>query len=111
MSTPTSVSRFVCAGLAVMAGAVLISTSATAQSAGRPALQRVTGATLSGGPLSQRPVTVVLKMAGDPVAVVRSRAPGKQLAESQRQSIERDLRSRQDAIVPTIQRMGGKVLG
>jgi len=50
-------------------------------------------------------------MAGDPVAVVRSRTPGKQLAEAQRHSIERDLRSRQDAIVPSIQRMGGTVLG
>ena len=50
-------------------------------------------------------------MAGDPVAVVRSRVPGKQLAEAQRQSIERDLRSRQDAITPSIQRMGGTVLG
>jgi subtilisin family serine protease len=50
-------------------------------------------------------------MVGDPVAVVRSRTPGKQLAEAQRHSIERDLRSRQDAIVPSIQRMGGTVLG
>ncbi len=50
-------------------------------------------------------------MAGDPVAVVRSRMPGKQVAEGQRQSIQRDLRSRQDAIVPSIQRMGGTVLG
>jgi hypothetical protein len=45
-------------------------------------------------------------MAGDSIAVVRSRTPGKQLAEAQRQSIERDLCSRQDAIVPSIQRMG-----
>jgi minor extracellular serine protease Vpr len=50
-------------------------------------------------------------MVGDPVAVVRSRAPGKQLAEAERHSIQRDLRSRQDAIVPSIQRMGGTVLG
>jgi len=50
-------------------------------------------------------------MVGDPVAVVRSRTPGKQLAEAQRHSIQRDLRSRQDAIVPSIQRMGGTVLG
>jgi len=50
-------------------------------------------------------------MVGDPVAVVRSRSPGKQLAEAERHSIQRDLRSRQDAIVPSIQRMGGTVLG
>lgn len=58
----------------------------------------------------QRPVTVVLKMAGDPVAVVRSRMPGKQIPEVDRQAIERDLRTRQEAITPTIEAMGGRVL-
>jgi minor extracellular serine protease Vpr len=111
MPTPTGAFRFVCRGLAALAIIALIPVSATAQSSGRHTLQRATGAAISGGPLAQRPQTVVLKMAGDPVAVVRSRAPGKQLAEAQRQSIERDLRSRQDAIVPSIQRMGGMVLG
>ena len=60
--------------------------------------------------LEQRPKTVVLKMTGDPVAVVRSRMPGKQIAEADRQAIERDLRAKQDAIAPTIEAMGGKVL-
>jgi len=59
---------------------------------------------------SERQMTVVLKMAGDPVAVVRSRMPGKQIAEADRQAIERDLRIKQDAIAPTIEAMGGKVL-
>jgi len=111
MTTPTGAFRFVCRGLAAFALIALIPVLATAQSSGRHVFQRVTGTAVPGGPLGQRPQTVVLKMAGDPVAVVRSRAPGKQLAEAQRQSIERDLRSRQDAIVPSIQGMGGTVLG
>src|SRR5438046_8338469 len=36
---------------------------------------------LRGVSLETQPVTVFLKMAGDPVAVVRSRAPGKQISE------------------------------
>ena len=65
----------------------------------------------SGVPVSQQgQKTVVLKMAGDPVAVVRSRMPGKQLAEADRQAVVRDLRSRQDAIAPAVEAMGGKVL-
>jgi subtilisin family serine protease len=111
MTTPTGAFRFVCRGLAAVALVALIPVSATAQSSSRPELQRVTGTVIAGGPLTEQPQTVVLKMTGDPVAVVRSRTPGKQLAESERQSIERDLRSRQDAIVPSIQRMGGTVLG
>ena len=111
MTTPTGASRFVCRGLAAFALIALIPVSATAQSSGGQELQRVTGTVIAGGPLTQRPQTVVLKMADDPVAVVRSRAPGKQLAEAKRQSIERDLRGKQDAIVPSIQRMGGTVLG
>ena len=111
MTTPTGAFRFVCRGLAAFALIALIPVSATAQSSGQHVLKRVTATAIPGGPLGQRPQTVVLKMAGDPVAVVRSRAPGKQLAEAQRQSIERDLRSSQDAIVPSIQRMGGTVLG
>jgi minor extracellular serine protease Vpr len=111
MPTATGAFRFACRGLVAFALISLIPVSATAQSGGRPALHRVTGTAIPGGPLGQRQQTVVLKMAGDPVAVVRSRTPGKQLAEAHRLSIEHDLRSRQDAIVPSIQRMGGTVLG
>ncbi len=109
MTTPTRASRFIRGGLAALAVAALIPISAAAQSTGRPALQRAAG-TLSAGALSERPQTVVLKMSGDPVAVVRSRAPGKQLARGQRESIELELRGKQDTIVPTIQKMGGTVL-
>jgi minor extracellular serine protease Vpr len=113
MSTPTrDCQPFHClpsTAIAFLAMA-LFATCANAQSANRPHLSRVTGTTIKGAPLGQRLQTVVLKMAGDPVAVVRSRMPGKQLAESDRLAIQKTLRSQQDAIVPAIEAMGGKVL-
>src|SRR6266446_7033037 len=60
--------------------------------------------------LATQSVTVFLKMAGDPVAVVRSRAPGKQISEPERRSIADDLRREQDAITPAIEAMGGTVV-
>ena len=60
--------------------------------------------------LAAQPVTVFLKMAGDPVAVVRSRAPGKQISEPERRSIADNLRREQDAITPAIEAMGGTVV-
>jgi minor extracellular serine protease Vpr len=61
-------------------------------------------------PLRQNERTVILKMTGDPVAVVRSRMPGKQISEAERQNIESNLRKQQDAIEPAIRALGGKVL-
>src|SRR5882672_2709479 len=60
--------------------------------------------------LATQPVTVFLKMAGDPVAVVRSRAPGKQISEPERRSIADNLRREQDAVTPAIEAMGGTVV-
>src|SRR6266852_826483 len=60
--------------------------------------------------LATQPLTVILKMAGDPVAVVRGRAPGKQIPESERRSIADGLRRQQDSISPTIEAMGGTVM-
>src|SRR5882757_4664992 len=60
--------------------------------------------------LAAQPVTVFLKMAGDPVAVVRSRALGKQISEPERRSIADSLRREQDAVTPMIQAMGGTVV-
>src|SRR6266852_6925198 len=60
--------------------------------------------------LAAQPLTVILKMAGDPVAVVRGRAPGKQIPESERRSIADGLRRQQDSISPTIEAMGGTVM-
>src|SRR6266568_430752 len=65
---------------------------------------------LRGVSLGTQPVTVFLKMAGDPVAVVRSRAPGKQISEPERRSIADSLRREQDAITPAIEAMGGTVV-
>ncbi|HKD54956.1 MAG TPA: S8 family serine peptidase [Steroidobacteraceae bacterium] len=97
--------------LAAFAVIAFIPISAMAQSTERHVLKRATGTVAARTPLSQRPQTVVLKMTGDPVAVVRARMPGHQLAEAQRRSIEGDLRARQDAITPSIRKMGGRVLG
>jgi subtilisin family serine protease len=90
--------------------AALIATGASAQTVARPHLSRITGTAIPGAPLSQRSQTVVLKLSGDPVAVVRSRMPGKQLAEADRLAIQTTLRRQQDAIVPAIEAIGGKVL-
>src|SRR5712664_2952131 len=60
--------------------------------------------------LATQPLTVFLKMAGDPVAAVRSRTPGKQISEPERRSIADSLRREQDAITPTIEAMGGTVV-
>jgi minor extracellular serine protease Vpr len=106
---PRQAIRFISGGIVAAAIVAMIPVCATAQSGGRQALTRA-GSSISGGPLTQRPETVMLKMADDSVAVVRSRMPGKQLAESSRQSIERDLRRKQDAIVPSIEAIGGTVL-
>src|SRR5437773_1399509 len=65
---------------------------------------------LRGVSLGTQPVTVFLKMAGDPVAVVRSRAPGKQISEPERRSTADSLRREQDAITPAIEAMGGTVV-
>ena len=110
MNTPTSAHRFSCGALTACALAALLPISAAGQSTGRPALRRITGVTIPGAALHEQQHTVVLKMAGDPVAVVRSRAPGKQLAAGQRESIQLELRGKQDAIVPSITKMGGTVL-
>lgn len=62
-------------------------------------------------PLAAEVLTVVLKMAGDPVAVVRSRAPGKQISETDDEIVASGLRQEQESLVPTIEAMGGTVLG
>jgi len=58
---------------------------------------------------SQREMTVVLKLADDPVAVVRSRRADKRVSDSERNAIEADLRGKQQALIPAIRSHGGKV--
>jgi minor extracellular serine protease Vpr len=60
--------------------------------------------------MQDREVTVALKMAGDPVAVVDAKG-GNALTNAQRASIRADLKGKQDAIAPSIQQAGGTVLG
>ncbi len=53
---------------------------------------------------------VVLELAGEPIAVVRGRAPGKHVPVASEKAIARQLRTKQDALVPLIQAHGAKVL-
>jgi minor extracellular serine protease Vpr len=56
-----------------------------------------------------RPVTVMLEMRGDPVAVASSKA-GRELSRAERSRIKADLKGRQDAIRGQINANGGVVL-
>lgn len=58
----------------------------------------------------QQAVTVILKLAGDPAAVVRARARGKLLSAATEQSIVSARRKQQDALTPLIQAHGVKIL-
>jgi len=59
---------------------------------------------------ADRIVTVWLKLADDPVAVVRSRAPGRRLSPEAEKTLVAQLRAKQNALIPSIEGNGGKVL-
>ncbi len=59
---------------------------------------------------ADRIVTVWLKLADDPVAVVRSRAPGRRLSPQAEKTLVAQLRAKQNALIPSIEGNGGKVL-
>jgi minor extracellular serine protease Vpr len=61
---------------------------------------------------SNRQATVILQMAGDPVAkrVGDARKQGKELTKAEKDAIRADLKRRQDAIKGQIQAAGGRVL-
>ncbi|HZR08847.1 MAG TPA: S8 family serine peptidase [Myxococcales bacterium] len=65
----------------------------------------------SAAPLGSERVTVVLTLAGDSVAAVRSQAPDKKIADADRRAIEQSLRAQQDALRISIEANGGEVLG
>src|SRR5437870_1885574 len=73
-----------------------------------PTVGRLTPAVALG---EQRERVVVLKLAGDPVAVVRGRMPGKQISETDRHTIETNLRAEQRPIIAAAEATGAKVLG
>jgi len=60
--------------------------------------------------LDPSPVTIVLELAGDPVAVRKAKAPGKKIDRETKQGVERDLKGRQDALRDAIESQGGKVV-
>jgi len=63
------------------------------------------------GPRAQQQLqTVILKLAGDPVAVVRSRTVTRHIPIAQAQSIASSLLAQQNALVPAIQARGVQVL-
>src|SRR5205814_9526950 len=65
----------------------------------------------SHGPRAQQQLqTVILKLAGDPVAVVRSRTVTRHIPAAQAQSIASSLLAQQNALVPAIQARGVQVL-
>ncbi|TLZ96970.1 MAG: peptidase S8 and S53 subtilisin kexin sedolisin, partial [Methanobacteriota archaeon] len=57
------------------------------------------------------PVVAILKLPGDPVAVVKSQMPDMQLSAAQKDAIKAELKARQDALIPTIESLGGRVVG
>lgn len=61
-------------------------------------------------PRFQQPTTVVLELEGEPVAVARSKAPGKRLEAAAREQIVSELSARQERVAQTVEAMGGQVL-
>src|SRR4051794_40186055 len=61
---------------------------------------------------SVRPVepatTVILKLADDPVAVVRSHRAGKRMARAEQSAIAQRLRAKQESLVPAIEASGAR---
>jgi minor extracellular serine protease Vpr len=101
--------RLIALSAAAVALGIGVPARAQVDARGRP--ERWEGErTLFARSLASQPLTVVLKLADDPVAVVRSRAPGKHLSDADREALEDGLRRQQDALVPTIETMGGEVL-
>jgi minor extracellular serine protease Vpr len=62
---------------------------------------------------SNRQATVIVQMAGDPVAkrVADARKQGRELTKAQKDAIRADLKGRQDAIKGRIQSAGGTIVG
>jgi subtilisin family serine protease len=55
-------------------------------------------------------VTAILKLPGDPVAVVKSQTPDQQLTAAEKDAIKGALKAQQDALIPTIEALGGRVV-
>jgi minor extracellular serine protease Vpr len=83
--------------------------------AAKVALKRVTARgdsslQINQKPKFEQPMTVVLKLAGDPVAVVRGKSGNKQIAVADKANIESTLAAQQSALRASIEANGGTVL-
>ena len=74
-------------------------------------LQEFTPATAPAGADLDKLVRVVVKLGGNPVALVKAAKPGKEISQAERDSVAASLQSRQDALRPQIEALGGRVLG
>jgi subtilisin family serine protease len=63
--------------------------------------------------LSDKPVTVMLQLSGDPVAVeqVKAAKQGKNLSDDEKAALRAQLKSKQDALTGSINAAGGEVVG
>jgi minor extracellular serine protease Vpr len=57
------------------------------------------------------PVVVMLKLPGDPVALVKARLMDGSWSPEQKEQIKADVKARQDALKPMIEALGGRVVG
>lgn len=74
-------------------------------------IEGITAATLPIGAGGQSTVTVMVKLTGDPVALVKAAKPNKQISDAERASVKADLKAKQDALLASIAAAGGTVLG
>lgn len=67
-------------------------------------------ATLPAGAQEKQPVTVVVQMSDDPIAVVRAGAPDHRISQAQHRSIAAAVDAQQSTVIPAILGSGGRVL-
>ena len=74
-------------------------------------VEDITPATLPIGVSSAEKLVVMLKLSGDPVALVKAGKPGKQISDVERTGVKSALKANQDALLAAIAAAGGRVLG
>ena len=67
-------------------------------------------ATVPVGAQAKQPVTVVVQMSDDPIAVVRANAPSHWISAAQHRSVAAAVDAQQASVLPAIQGSGGRVL-
>jgi len=102
----------------VAAAACATGASAQAVQGGRPLVRfpRIYSgapfkpATTPVGAQAKQPVTVVVQMSDDPIAVVRANAPNHRISDAQHRSVAATVDAQQSTILPAILGSGGQVL-